>query len=86
MEHINTEGVAQIGELNTRSLREAQVAEDYRNARVSAAVHAYENTALWVRARLAAAGPYDDTRPMLELLVWLGDKIRETQSPATTEV
>lgn len=86
MDNINTEGVAQIGEINTRALREVQVEDDYRNAQVAGAVRAYERTSIWVRERLSAAGPYDDTRPMMELLVWLGDKIRETQSPASTEV
>jgi len=84
-EHLNTEGLVEVGELGTRLFREALVATDFRNAHIGGAVDAYTATAFFVRGKLEAAGPFDDTRTMRELLIWLGDRIREVQSPATEE-
>lgn len=83
--NINTEGIVHVGEINTRAMREAQVAEDYHNAQVSGAVGVLTETALWVAGRIAASGPYDDTRALQELTVWIADRIREVQSPAMNE-
>lgn len=82
-EHLNTEGVVLVGELTSRTLREAQAAEDYHNAGVSGQVLALSSTASWVADRIAAAGPYDDVRALGDLLVWIGDKIREVQAAPT---
>jgi hypothetical protein len=79
-ESINTEGVVSVGEINTRLLREAKQAADYHNAEVAGAVRVLNEAAEFLNAQLSAAGPYDDTRTMRMLLVWIGDKIREVQT------
>jgi hypothetical protein len=85
MDTINTEGVVEVGEVQTRVLREARVEDDYRNANIAGGVAAYEATARWAQEHLAAAGPFDDTRTLQELLQWLGDRIRIVQQPPTQE-
>lgn len=75
--HINTEGVVQVGELDTRLLREVKVAEDYRNARIAGATGAYTEVSHFAQSVIAGAGPYDDVRALHALLVWVADKIRE---------
>ena len=85
MDHLNTEGVSLVGEIDTRALKEVQVAEDFRNAYQAGQVKSYNETLIWVSEQIRHAGPYDDTRHMEFLVVWLGDKIREVQPPATME-
>jgi hypothetical protein len=84
-EQINTEGVVRVGELDTRVMREARVAEDHRNSLISGSVKAYRETDAFVESLQRSAGPYDDTRTMATIRTWLGDRIREVQSPATME-
>jgi hypothetical protein len=85
MGHINTEGIATTGEYETRVMREARVAEDYHNAKVSGAVWALSAMAEFAGAQLQVAGPYDDTRSIKQMLAWANDRIREVQSPATED-
>jgi hypothetical protein len=82
-ESINTEGVTGVGEINSRTLREAVTAPDYTQAYVAGAVEAYGNVAGWVQEAIRRAGPYDDTRALVDLIGILGDKIREVHSRAT---
>lgn len=82
-EHINTEGVTGVGELNTRVLREAFIQPDFSQAYVAGAVEAYGEAAAWAQERIRMSGQYDDIRPLVELIGFLGDKIRETHSRAT---
>lgn len=82
-EQINTEGLTQVGEIETRALREIRVAENHHNSLVSGQVKAYQDAAEFVRFLYKSAGPYDDTRPLVTIQTWLGDRIREVQSPAT---
>jgi hypothetical protein len=84
IEHLPTYGVVRVGEITTRVEREAIVADDYHNAQVTGAVDAYTKTDLWVREQIRVALPYDDTRALEFLHIWLGDRIREVQTPATT--
>jgi hypothetical protein len=85
MDQLNTEGIARVGEIETRAFKEIRVAENYDNVRIGGQVQAYKEIALWVAAQIEIAGPYDDIRHLKYLIVWLGDKIREVQFPATTE-
>lgn len=80
MEHINSEGVVEVGEINTRVFREAITEVDFHNATVSGSVNAFGKTLEFSRRQLALAGPYDDTRPIKEMILWLGDRIREVQN------
>lgn len=80
---INTEGVTGVGEINSRTLREAVVEPDYTQAFVAGATEAYTNVAGWCQEAIRRAGPYDDTRALLDLIGILGDKIREVHSRAT---
>lgn len=80
---INTEGVTGVGEINSRTLREAVVAPNYTQAHVAGAVEAYTNVAGWCQEAIRRAGAYDDTRSLVDLLGMLGDKIREVHSRAT---
>lgn len=80
---INTEGITGVGELTTRTLREAITDQDYRQSHVTGAVEAYGEVAAWAQEKIRNAGPYDDTRALLDLIGILGDKIREVHSRAT---
>lgn len=82
-EAINTEGVTGVGEINSRTFREAVAAPDYTQSYVSGATEAYTNVAGWVQEAIRRAGPYDDVRALVDLLGILGDKIREVHSRAT---
>lgn len=80
---INTEGITAVGEITSRTLREAVVAHDFSQARAAGAVEAYTNVAGWAQEAIRLAGPYDDTRALVDLIGILGDKIREVHSRAT---
>jgi hypothetical protein len=84
-ESLNTEGLTQVGEFDTRVLRTASVDEDYHNAMVAGAVWAFNLMAQFCKAQLEISGPYDDTRPIEIMISWTADKIREVQFPATEE-
>lgn len=79
MDHINSEGVVGIGEINTRVLREALVELEFENAKVAAKVETLNGVIKFAKEHIDKAGPYDDTRSMSELIVWAGDRIREVQ-------
>lgn len=81
MDILNTEGVTQVGEVETRAMREARVEEDYTNASIAGAVRALEETAIFTRALIASLGRYDDPRQLQAMLIWIADKIRDIQSP-----
>ena len=85
MEHLNTEGVVKVGEVETRVLKEARAEFDLGPAIAHAKTEAYEEMAVWIRLRLASCGPYDDTRSLMGLLTWLADRIREVNT-TTSEV
>ena len=80
-EHLNTEGVAQVGEIETRAMRETRTEADYHNATVAGAVMVLEATAMFIRGQIQALGRYDDPRQLQTTLVWIADKIREVQQP-----
>lgn len=80
---LNTEGAVAIGEINTRAMREAIVEPDHREAMATAAANAYADIIGWAQERIDRAGPYDDTRALQELILILGDKIRDVRSKAT---
>ena len=77
MASINTEGVSQVGEINSRLMREAVVEPDFSNAWVSGAVQAYTETIAFADRQLAAAGPYDDVRALGQLILWCRDRIAQ---------
>jgi hypothetical protein len=77
---INTIGVQLVGEVNSRTMREAVVAEDYRNAWAAGAVHAYAEVAKFIDSKRSVSGPYDDLRALEDMRVWLGDMIRAAHS------
>lgn len=80
---INTNGAVAIGEINTRAMREAMVEVDHKEALITGAVSAYSEVLKWAEELLRRAGPYDDTRAIQELILILGDKIRDVRSTAT---
>lgn len=80
MDAINTEGVERVGELNSRTMREAQTDQDFTNAWIAGAKYAYEQAMVFAQERVEAAGPYDDTRALTELVVWCSDQIKETHA------
>lgn len=82
-QQINTIGLESTGEFESRAMRETRVAEDYENARIAGAAQAFTEVGLFAKSRIAAAGPYDDTRALQDLEIWLADKIREVHSKAT---
>ncbi len=84
-DRINTEGVSRVGEIDTRVMREVRVEPDHRNANIAGKVKAFEDVGRFVQSLCDAAGPYDDTRSLLTIRTWLGDRIREVQAPATME-
>jgi hypothetical protein len=83
-ESINTEGLLQVGEVTSRVLRDAQVEVDFTNVWIESAAAAYLDCQVFAQERIDAAGPYDDTRALVELVTWLGDKIREVHSKPST--
>lgn len=85
LQHINTEGVQQVGELNTRLFREAMVEIDFDNAQRAARVQILSELELWAEEQLRSAHPYDDTRSLTNLQTWLADKIRAVHSAAPDE-
>lgn len=80
---INTEGLDTVGEVTSRTMREALVEEDYRNAWIAGAHAALNEVAKFAEQRIAIAGEFDDVRALQDLKVWVGDKIREVHSTAT---
>lgn len=83
-ESFNVEGLNLVGEFESRTLREARVAEDYENARRSGAVDAFTEVGIWAQEQILKAAPYDDTRALREIVSWAADKIREVSSPQAT--
>lgn len=81
LEHLNTEGLAQVGEVETRAMKEARVAEDYNNALIAGKVGAFNETASFIRSVLGSLGRFDDPRGLNTVLVWISDKVREAQAP-----
>lgn len=80
VEAINTDGLAHVGEVTTRVFRESVAERDYTNALRAGRVDAMAEVAHWAQQRIDAAGPYDDTRALAELISWTADKIRDTHS------
>lgn len=83
IELVNNEGLAEVGEITTRVMREAIQEPDFTHARQAGATDAYTICLAWVAERLRMAGEYDDTRELQNMVTWLGDKIREVNSPKT---
>ncbi len=79
----DAEGLVLVGEVTTRTMREAISEPDYRNASIAGATAVLEEVILFAQARIDAAGPYDDVRLLEELKVYLADKIRSVHSTAT---
>jgi hypothetical protein len=84
MDQINTEGLVEVGEVTTRVMRDARLEFDFANAQNASRVNAFNEILVWTQEQILQAGPYDDTRHLKYLVVWLGDKIREVH-PATME-
>jgi len=82
-DRINTLGVELVGEVASRTMREAQVAEDYHNAWVSGAASAYAEVQKFIASKRSVAGPYDDLRALEDMQRWLGDMIRSVHETAT---
>lgn len=82
-QHINTDGVVSVGEINTRLMREAITEPDHREAVRSGLSKAYRECAVYAQERIDGAGPYDDTRALKDMVTWLGDRIREVHANAT---
>jgi hypothetical protein len=80
-EPLNTAGLTQVGEVESRTMRESRVEEDYRNAFVAGGVTSLEATASFTRSLIGSLGRYDDPRQLNTLLTWIADRIREIQSP-----
>lgn len=77
-------GITEVGEVTTRVMREVQQEPDFVHARNAGATAALTEATLWVHARIAEAGPYDDMRAMHNMLTWIEDKIREVNTPKQT--
>lgn len=80
---INTIGIVASGEFESRAMRDTRTEEDYTNAWIAGAAAALTQVSLFAQDRVAMAGPYDDTRALVELQTWVADKIREVHSKAT---
>lgn len=78
---VESEGVTQVGEVVTRTLREAIVEDDYRHAWIAGGTRALEAIVTRIDHITALAGPYDDTRALGELKTWAEDTIRRIHSP-----
>lgn len=81
IELVNNEGLVEVGEITTRVMREAIQEPDFIHSYQSGATAALTDTLNWVADRIRVAGPYDDTRALQEMVTWLGDKIRDVNSP-----
>lgn len=79
MGQINSEGVVGVGEVNTRVFREALTEPQFDQVKISGKVEAFLSAMEFAKERLALCGPYDDKRSLNEMIVWLGDRIREVQ-------
>jgi hypothetical protein len=81
MEGVQSEGVTLVGEVISRTMREAQVDPDFQNVKITGQHEAYVATLSQVESQIAMAGPYDDMRGLQDLTVWLADRIREIHDP-----
>jgi hypothetical protein len=82
-EGFDSTGLVLAGEVETRVMREARTEEDYTNSWIAGAHAALTQVSMFAKGRIAAAGPYDDTRALVELEAWVADKIREVHSKPT---
>lgn len=73
------DGILRIGEVPVVIRRDRVVESDHAQAYRSGAVAALTDVAAYVTRCLAAAGPYDDTRSLLDLQMYLADRIRGTE-------
>jgi hypothetical protein len=71
-----TEGILQVGEIPVIRRRDRIVFQDHSQAERSGAERAYQETLAHVLEQQAAAGPYDDTRPWSNMIIFLQDRIR----------
>lgn len=80
-EHLQTEGVTKVGEVISRTMREAIVADDYRNSFVAGADMVLHALGTRLERMIACAGPYDDTRALADFLTWSRDSILRIHTP-----
>lgn len=80
---FDTNGIQKVGEVTSRTVREAICEPDYQNAYVAGATRAFEQVLQFAGMRIQLAGEFDDTRALRDLEVWLGDRIRDVHSIAT---
>jgi len=78
---INTDGLVTVGEFDLRVMRAPSIDNDFTNVRIAGAVQAFTETGEFLQSLLERVGPYDDDRTIRLLLTWVGDKIREVQTP-----
>lgn len=74
-ERIDALGLVQVGEVTTRAMKEVVVEPDNRNAHIAGGVQALQSLIEEIMRRLQNAGPYDDTRQLMELITWARDQI-----------
>lgn len=82
-ESMNTDGIQLVGDVSSRTVREALVEQDYTNAWKAGAHWALDEVAKISRSMRSVADPYDDMRALVVLETWITDKIREVHSKAT---
>lgn len=81
MAGVESEGVQIVGEVISRTTREAIVESDFRNAWISGAQTVLQLTAARMTMLIARAGPYDDTRALQETVEWVHDTMKAIHSP-----
>jgi hypothetical protein len=74
---METDGIAQVGEVPVVLRRMSEHEADHTEARKSARIEALREVGDFVQMRLDAAGPYDDVRPWVEMRIWIADRIRD---------
>lgn len=71
------EGITQVGEVPVVTRRDSPVFADHEQAFRSGQEKALREVASYVSDAHRRAGQYDDTRPWVELRLFLNDKLRE---------
>ena len=72
------DGIIAVGAVTVIRRRDSMVEENYNEALRAGAVNVLTEAILVAEGLIASAGPYDDTRKIGELIIWMQDKIRAT--------
>jgi hypothetical protein len=78
-----THGIRAIGEVPVVIRRDSVVEADHSQAYRSGREAAFQEVLAYARQQHERTGRYDDTRPWIEIRLFLTDKIKETADGAT---